>query len=77
VNDASTAARAPSLWLDPPPDSGTPLEGELEADNPELLGRRRLRMPPEPLRWAGARIILAALGLLDRRNDRRARPRPT
>jgi gamma-glutamylputrescine oxidase len=45
--------------------------------HPELLGRRRLRMPPEPLRWAGARIILAALGLLDRRNDRRARPRPT
>src|ERR671914_870419 len=26
------AARAPSLWLDPPPDPGPPLEGDVEAD---------------------------------------------
>jgi gamma-glutamylputrescine oxidase len=26
------AARAPSLWLDPPPDPGPPLEGHVEAD---------------------------------------------
>jgi gamma-glutamylputrescine oxidase len=43
--------------------------------NPELLRRRRLPMPPEPLRWLGARGILAALGALDRRTDRRAQPR--
>lgn len=44
--------------------------------HPELLRRRRLPMPPEPLRWLGGRAILAALGLLDRRADRRAQPRP-
>jgi gamma-glutamylputrescine oxidase len=43
--------------------------------HPELLRRRRLPMPPEPLRWLGARGILAALGALDRRTDRRAQPR--
>jgi hypothetical protein len=32
VNDRSRAARAPSLWLDPPPDTGPPLEGAVEAD---------------------------------------------
>src|ERR671915_262401 len=26
------APRAPSLWLDPPPDPGAPLEGDVEAD---------------------------------------------
>jgi gamma-glutamylputrescine oxidase len=43
--------------------------------HPELVGRRRLRMPPEPLRAPAARGILAVLGLLDRRTDRRAQPR--
>jgi glycine/D-amino acid oxidase-like deaminating enzyme len=32
VNGGSTAARAPSLWLDPPPAPGPPLEGAVEAD---------------------------------------------
>ena len=32
VNRGSTAARAPSLWLDPAPDPGPPLEGAIEAD---------------------------------------------
>jgi gamma-glutamylputrescine oxidase len=43
--------------------------------HPELLGRRRPPMPPEPLRSLWAKGILAALGALDRRTDRRARPR--
>jgi gamma-glutamylputrescine oxidase len=43
--------------------------------HPELLGRRRLRMPPEPLRWLGAQGILGALRAIDRRTDRRAQPR--
>jgi glycine/D-amino acid oxidase-like deaminating enzyme len=41
----------------------------------ELLGRRRLRMAPEPLRSLGMRAILATLASLDRRTDRRAQPR--
>ena len=44
--------------------------------HPELLGRRRLPMPPEPLRSLWARAILATLGSVDRRTDRRAQPRP-
>jgi glycine/D-amino acid oxidase-like deaminating enzyme len=44
--------------------------------HPELLRRRRLPMPPEPLRSLWARGILAALGALDRRTDRKAQPRP-
>jgi len=32
VTDASTSARSPSLWLDPPPEPGRPLEGEVDAD---------------------------------------------
>jgi glycine/D-amino acid oxidase-like deaminating enzyme len=44
--------------------------------HPELLHRRRLPMPPEPLRSLWARGILGALRFLDRRTDRRARPRP-
>ncbi len=44
--------------------------------HPELLGRRRLPMPPEPLRSLWARGILAALRALDLRTDRRAQPRP-
>ncbi len=43
--------------------------------HPELLRRRRPPMPPEPLRSLWARGILAALGFLDRRTDRRAQPR--
>ena len=44
--------------------------------HPELLRRRRLPMPPEPLRSLWARGILGALRALDRRTDRRAQPRP-
>jgi glycine/D-amino acid oxidase-like deaminating enzyme len=44
--------------------------------HPELLRRRRLPMPPEPLRSLWARGILAALRAVDRRTDRRAQPRP-
>jgi gamma-glutamylputrescine oxidase len=51
------------------------MAGGEDPGHPELLRRRRLPMPPEPLRWLGVRGILAALGLLDRRTDRRARPR--
>ena len=32
MNGGTTAARAPSLWLDPAPDPGPPLEGAVEAD---------------------------------------------
>ena len=32
MNGGSTAARSPSLWLDPAPDPGPPLEGAVEAD---------------------------------------------
>jgi glycine/D-amino acid oxidase-like deaminating enzyme len=45
--------------------------------HPELLRRRRLPMPPEPLRSLWARGILAALRAVDRRTDRRAQPRPS
>jgi glycine/D-amino acid oxidase-like deaminating enzyme len=44
--------------------------------HPELLQRRRLPMPPEPLRSIWARGILGALRAVDRRTDRRAQPRP-
>ncbi|HSF02417.1 MAG TPA: FAD-binding oxidoreductase [Solirubrobacterales bacterium] len=44
--------------------------------HPELLRRRRLPMPPEPLRSLWARGILGALRAVDRRTDRRALPRP-
>ena len=47
----------------------------LDPGHPELIGRRRLPMPPEPLRTAWARGLLAALEAADRRTDRRARPR--
>jgi glycine/D-amino acid oxidase-like deaminating enzyme len=43
--------------------------------HPELLRRRRLPMPPEPLRSLWARGILAALGALDLRTDRKAQRR--
>jgi gamma-glutamylputrescine oxidase len=43
--------------------------------HPELLGRRRVPMPPEPLRSLWARGILAGLRVLDRRTDKRAHPR--
>jgi gamma-glutamylputrescine oxidase len=54
----------------------TMVSGE-DPGHPELLGRRRVPMPPEPLRSLWARGILAGLRLLDRRTDRRARPRET
>ncbi len=44
--------------------------------HPEIVGRRRVPMPPEPLRTLVARAILTTLQALDRRTDRRARPRP-
>jgi hypothetical protein len=37
------------------------------------LRRRLLAWPPEPLRWAGAKILTAALYALDRRTDRKIR----
>jgi gamma-glutamylputrescine oxidase len=43
--------------------------------HPELLRRRRVPMPPEPLRTPMARSLLGALRFLDRRTDRRAQPR--
>jgi gamma-glutamylputrescine oxidase len=43
--------------------------------HPELLKRRRLRMPPEPLRSLAAQGILGALRYVDRRTDRKAQPR--
>jgi glycine/D-amino acid oxidase-like deaminating enzyme len=50
-------------------------QGE-DPGHPELLRRRRLPMPPEPLRSLWARGLLAALRAVDRRTDRRAQPRP-
>jgi glycine/D-amino acid oxidase-like deaminating enzyme len=44
--------------------------------HPELLGRRRLPMPPEPLRSLWARGLLGGLRMLDQRTDERAQPRP-
>jgi gamma-glutamylputrescine oxidase len=43
--------------------------------HPELLRRRRPPAPPEPVRSLWAHGILATLGFLDRRTDRRAQPR--
>jgi gamma-glutamylputrescine oxidase len=43
--------------------------------HPELLRRRRVPLPPEPLRTPMARGILGALRFIDRRTDRRAKPR--
>jgi gamma-glutamylputrescine oxidase len=43
--------------------------------HPELLRRRRVPMPPEPLRTPMARGILGALRFVDRRTDRHAQPR--
>jgi gamma-glutamylputrescine oxidase len=51
------------------------LAGGEDPGHPELLGRRRLPMPPEPLRSLWARGILAGLRVMDRRTDKRARPR--
>jgi hypothetical protein len=44
--------------------------------HPEVLRRRRVPMPPEPLLFPLARGILAGLGYIDRRTDRKAQPRP-
>jgi gamma-glutamylputrescine oxidase len=44
--------------------------------HPELLKRRRVRMPGEPLRSLVAQGILGALRYVDRRTDRKAQPRP-
>lgn len=52
------------------------MAGGEDPGHPELLGRRRLPMPPEPVRSLYAHGILAALRALDRRTDRRAQPRP-
>jgi gamma-glutamylputrescine oxidase len=41
-----------------------------------LTQRRRIPLPPEPLRWLVAKGIISALEALDRRSDRRAQPRP-
>ena len=52
-------------------------DGERRGSRPSrAAGRRRLPMPPEPLRSLWARGILAALRALDLRTDRRAQPRP-
>jgi gamma-glutamylputrescine oxidase len=40
-----------------------------------LTGRRRIPLPPEPFKWLVAKGIIGALGGLDRRTDKRARPR--
>jgi glycine/D-amino acid oxidase-like deaminating enzyme len=37
------------------------------------LARRSLAWPPEPLRWAGARLLMAALDLADARTERQIR----
>lgn len=37
------------------------------------LERRQLAWPPEPLRWAAARLVIGGLEALDRRTDRRIR----
>ena len=37
------------------------------------LRRRSLTWPPEPLRWVGGKLIIAALEALDRRTDRQVR----
>jgi glycine/D-amino acid oxidase-like deaminating enzyme len=39
------------------------------------LRRRALAWPPEPLRWALARLAIGALGLVDARTDRQVRRR--
>ena len=41
----------------------------------ELVARRRIPMPPEPLMTAGARGLISAFTALDRRTDRRAQRR--
>jgi len=43
--------------------------------HPEIVSRRRLPYPPEPVRWALAQILLRSFAAIDRRHDRRARPR--
>ncbi|MDP7703092.1 FAD-binding oxidoreductase [Mycobacterium sp. TY815] len=40
-----------------------------------LTQRRRIPMPPDPLRWLGVKGLAAALEALDRRTDRLATPR--
>jgi glycine/D-amino acid oxidase-like deaminating enzyme len=53
--------------------AGMVLRGE---PGPEaLVTRRRIPMPPEPLRWAVATGLMQALEAVDRRTDRRAQPR--
>ena len=42
-----------------------------------LVQRRRIPLPPEPLRWLLAQGIIKGLEALDRRTDRRAQPRDT
>jgi gamma-glutamylputrescine oxidase len=40
-----------------------------------LTTRRRIPMPPEPIRWLVAKGIMRGLAALDRRPDSRAQPR--
>jgi hypothetical protein len=40
-----------------------------------LTTRRRIPMPPEPIRWLVAKGIMRGLAALDRRTDSRAQPR--
>jgi hypothetical protein len=40
-----------------------------------LMTRRRIPMPPEPIRWLVAKGIMRGLAALDRRTDSRAQPR--
>jgi hypothetical protein len=47
--------------------------GEHEYES--ALRRRVLGWPPEPLRWVGGKLIIAALEALDRRTDRQIRAR--
>lgn len=42
---------------------------------PALVERRRIPLPPEPLRWAAVGAMTAATEWMDRRTDGRARPR--
>jgi glycine/D-amino acid oxidase-like deaminating enzyme len=48
----------------------------LERDGPgaALWTRRRLRLPPEPLRWLVVRGLTGLFGWMDERADRQARP---
>jgi hypothetical protein len=48
----------------------------LERDGPgaALWTRRRLRLPPEPLRWLVVRGLTGLFGWMDERADRQSKP---